>query len=875
MWNYRRTIRNLIAGLVVAAGICIGGYEKDISAASVYVCKTEEDFTQAVAYSNQHKDIWVSIEIDEMIPVRKEYIIEGKVRIISMDKEYHCIRRKNWKGSLFLVEGRLQLGEVSGTNEIGIDGAARQGEYGNSIVRVEDGGKFEMFTGSRIQYNYNKSDNKEVLPRGGGVLVKSGGTFIMNGGKISYCWTKNTKVLDTRIKNAGVGGGVAIEAQNQQKYGTFLMHGGIICHCASQQGGGIFSCGKLSIDGGEICKNHANKEAYSNGSVTVSYEDCVYNTGGGIKIQAFMDENTPRLYARTEIKGGNICHNDAYNGGGIRITNGAGLRIAGGSIFRNEAVKRGGGIDIGNGKYEDRGETTVKIEDGNISRCQSGTYGGALAVSDGVCQLKGIRVGNNKAIKAGNGAYLLNRGTLYMEGESSFGQEDDIYLTIDAFIRISGKILAEGRAATVSVAASQYQPGRKIAETVYTAKGSEGLYGDCKNWDNPHFVLKENQSGLSVLRPGDSVKFLQLEKETGIKLEKKDIFISREYQVAYEKNSDEDVTSMPSDIKKYWYEDLMLSDLVPESANGKFLSWNTNGTEVEKGKSYAPGSVYTENKNLLLFAIWDRGFEIVFKDPFTFYENEKVGKNQLISGILELNDKEDGKVTDKNIIADQVSIEQILYEKTKNGYQPEKQIFSNGMNKEQMNTYFMNLEKDEEVKVWVTYVVEDSAGNETKKEVPIKVLYNYPPEIVVSNLSYYDFEIKYLWKTVKKEIKNNGTVTDREDETLWKKKPEKNIIKPESLNQDDFRIPEVYEITYEAKDSLGKTAQAKSSIYVADSNPYVGNRQQCVRFINQTYLFTLSSTSPWKQNKKQYQLLINSLSSSKEDAKKTITITIP
>lgn len=82
----------------------------------------------------------------------------------------------------------------------------------------------------------------------------------------------------------------------------------------------------------------------------------------------------------------------------------------------------------------------------------------------------------------------------------------------------------------------------------------------------------------------------------------------------------------------------------------------------------------------------------------------------------------------------------------------------------------------------------------------------------------------------------------------------------------------MYKIIYEAKDSLGKISQAQAVVYVADSNPYGDGMQGCVRFISQKYLSTLKNNSPWKTNPEQYQLLQKSLTSTKKDAKKTITI---
>ena len=75
-------------------------------------------------------------------------------------------------------------------------------------------------------------------------------------------------------------------------------------------------------------------------------------------------------------------------------------------------------------------------------------------------------------------------------------------------------------------------------------------------------------------------------------------------------------------------------------------------------------------------------------------------------------------------------------------------------------------------------------------------------------------------------------------------------------------------------DGLGKTTRQEVIIYVADSNPYAEEEKKYVRFISQKYLAALDPNSPWKMNFEQYQLLLKSLTSSKKDSQKIITITI-
>jgi hypothetical protein len=863
----------LFAGnLLLFFGMIFCGKERNAQAKEVYLCENREELADAIAYSNDHRGEWVKITLTSSIEIDQAYEIKGKIKLLSQENGGYLIRRKDWKGTLFFVSGRLQLGNMQEENQVGIDGGARKQRYGKTLVEVEAGGALEMFAGSRLQYNYHRSDEETVFPRGGAVLVKSGGTFTMNGGTIQHCWSKNTKVLDVRKKNAAVGGGVAVESKNQNQYGSFFMHGGKISQCASQQGGGVFSCGKFVMDGGEICSNYADGKTHTNGSSEISYQDCVYNTGGGIKLQGYLDEDSPKSYARTEIRGGNICHNEAYNGGGIRITNGAILKILDGSIFGNQAAARGGGLDIGNGKYEDLAVTQVEISAGNITDCRA-KNGGAGALSHGECYLKGLCTGNNEASQNGQGIYLSENGKLFMEGTTFLEEADDIYLKGKAYIRLSGELTARERAATICVEEDAYKTGKKIAQVTYASNASQGLYGDPEGWKRAHFVLKEKKEQM-LLRPGDFLDTKRVEEEKKIPLSQRDIFISRAYAVKYEKNHKKEVTSIPDAGTKYWYEDYQIAKEMPLSKEAKFRFWYTKPQKKEKGGQYFGGDRYKENRAITLYAIWDYGMEIAAKENVSFYENQHVGKKELSQAILKLVDEEDGTVTDPDKITEKIDVREIKYQKAQNGYEPKKQIFSEDMGEAKLDTYFENLKKEEVVTATVLFAVRDSSGNLTQKRVPIKICYNHPPQLKVTDLTYYDFEVAQEWEKVKKELQQNGEASDKEDEILWGKKPQIFIKEPKSLNQEDFRIPAVYKICYEALDGLGKTTRQEVIIYVADSNPYAEEEKKYVRFISQKYLAALDPNSPWKMNFEQYQLLLKSLTSSKKDSQKIITITI-
>ncbi|MDR1470569.1 MAG: hypothetical protein LBT00_14910 [Spirochaetaceae bacterium] len=95
------------------------------------------------------------------------------------------------------------------------------------LIKVESGGELIMGNGACLTGNYNRA-------YGGGVLVKGGGTFIMNDGIISD---------NESFQGNGGGGGVYVDrdVDNDPINGTFTMNGGTISgNIATDRGGGVY-----------------------------------------------------------------------------------------------------------------------------------------------------------------------------------------------------------------------------------------------------------------------------------------------------------------------------------------------------------------------------------------------------------------------------------------------------------------------------------------------------------------------------------------------------------------------------------------------------------------------------------------------------------
>jgi uncharacterized repeat protein (TIGR02543 family) len=115
-------------------------------------------------------------------------------------------------------------------------------------VAVESGGTLVMNDGSKICDNYaGKCSRPNYYYCGGGVAVKSGGAFTMNGGEISG-------------NSSDIGAGVFVNGG-----ATFTMNGGIIKdNAAFYQGGGVYvgSGGTFNRRGGTVSGNTPNDVCY-------------------------------------------------------------------------------------------------------------------------------------------------------------------------------------------------------------------------------------------------------------------------------------------------------------------------------------------------------------------------------------------------------------------------------------------------------------------------------------------------------------------------------------------------------------------------------------------------------------------------------------
>ena len=187
----------------------------------------------------------------------------------------------------------------------------------------------------------------------------------------------------------------------------------------------------------------------------------------------------------------------------------------------------------------------------------------------------------------------------------------------------------------------------------------------------------------------------------------------------------------------------------------KFRGWYMSTTIDDVKNAYAVGTkmtvamlndIYKEQvsqnlveqndleRNILLYAVWDKAPEITFSDSFKdqFYEGTTVTRQDLLNGVTAQDDI-DADIANKVVITQIEYAAGKLSETGKEDAYTQKWI--DGMPEDAvLDTWFMKLDKnDAPVKHKVTYQVTDSAGNVTTVTKEVKVLYNEFPEIVANN----------------------------------------------------------------------------------------------------------------------------------------------
>jgi hypothetical protein len=308
------------------------------------------------------------------------------------------------------VRGTLELygGSIDHNN------TAAGSSYGGG-VSVESGGLFRIY-GGLVQYNsaalqYTNSDRG-----GGGVMVS--GTFEMYGGSVDHNTAIGFGSTGDSSTSASKGGGVYVGSG-----GVFVLKDGAVAHnTCYYYGGGVYTAGTFTLEGGSVHENtigdwggYGGGVYAERGTITLKGGEIRGNAaryGGGVSL------GDPSAFSSTGIlDGAGIYENTAMSGGGIAVHNSCTLTMQSGAIRDNLFSVPASGTKSfeGAGVYIYQG--SMIMNDGIISgngkvNVPGNVYGGGVSVRSGSFTMNNGSIEDN-SLAAGTAAY---GGGIYSAG---------------------------------------------------------------------------------------------------------------------------------------------------------------------------------------------------------------------------------------------------------------------------------------------------------------------------------------------------------------------------------------------------------------------------------------------------------------------------
>ena len=341
--------------------------------------------------------------------------------------------------------------------------------------------------------------------------------------------TETVSIKDTTIKNCKAPGSDTTGGGIHLWNGECTLENVTVDNCSAKKGGGM--CVKkstLTITGGSFTNNTADGKTSKGGGGAIYSEDSTVTItgctiggdnvgdgnsagqGGGI----FISEDARcTLNAGTKISGNKAIRIEGHNssGGGIFVD-----KVQSGTQAGTLTINRSSGnpviisentADYGGGVYN-YGTATInhaEIKGNNVPH-----HGGGM-FNAGTCTMDGVTLQNNKAKSEGGGIYsnkeltLKNTTVTGNEATASGGaiqiatadadsffnmsgstvitvdaSKNDIYLTNDAFITLTGKLTAEGKIARITLD-SLGNKGYKADRVVVKGGGGFNITADYKD----------------------------------------------------------------------------------------------------------------------------------------------------------------------------------------------------------------------------------------------------------------------------------------------------------------------------------------------------------------------------------------------------------
>ena len=410
------------------------------------------------------------IEITGPMTATSIIMVSRSVTIHSDENGPYTITRDGaFKGSLFHVDtvnGDLTLQDV--VLEGGVTVPA-------SLVLVENGGTFELRSGTTLK-------NNESSGNGGGVCVTGNGTtFSMTGGSI----------LGNRSVNYG-GGVCVLNGASFNMSGTAQIGGAGTNegNTANARGGGVY------VEG------NGTTFDMTDGSIIGNEVSLPYNDGGGgvcVSTDAFFKMSGTARIGGTGTGEGNWSVN---YGGGVRVLNGATFGMTGGSILGNTASGNGGGVCLSNGG------TTFNMSDGSLLDNTASGNGGGVYLSDGgaIFSMTGGSILGNTASGNGRGVSVIRDSAFNMQGGLITAQGGDTVnvLSGGAALTVSGGAVMQTDANGTAIYGREISADQvKIADkgTVYSRGKAVAYEAIGLTFPGP------TGDGLVILQKGDSAPY--------------------------------------------------------------------------------------------------------------------------------------------------------------------------------------------------------------------------------------------------------------------------------------------------------------------------------------------------------------------------------
>ena len=357
----------------------------------------------------------------------------------------------------------------------------------------------------------------------------NGNGGLSSGGIEIQAPTEPVSIKDTTIENCKAIGSDTTGGGIHLWNGECTLENVTVDNCSAKKGGGM--CVKkstLTITGGSFTKNAADGKTSKGGGGAIYSEDSTVTItgctiggdnvgdgnsagqGGGI----FVSEDARcTLNAGTKISGNKAIRIEGHNssGGGIFVD-----KVQSGTQAGTLTINRSSGnpviisentADYGGGVYN-YGTATInhaEIKGNNVPH-----HGGGM-FNAGTCTMDGVTLQNNKAKSEGGGIYsnkeltLKNTTVTGNEATASGGaiqiatadadsffnmsgstvitvdaSKNDIYLTNDAFITLTGKLTAEGKIARITLD-SLGNKGYKADRVVVKGGGGFNITADYKD----------------------------------------------------------------------------------------------------------------------------------------------------------------------------------------------------------------------------------------------------------------------------------------------------------------------------------------------------------------------------------------------------------